>query len=197
MGPVATQAERREATRGRLLDVAARLFAEQGFEATSTQQILDEAGTSRGALYHHFETKQAIFEAVFERVSSRAIARAMKATKSGSALESLTRSCLNWLREVRKPEVASILIEQGPLVLGLKRARDLEARTSLGLVMRSLEAAVAAGEIELESVELSARFLNAALGEAALASIHGGRGRSPRRVERAVRQLIDGLGGHS
>ena len=192
---MATQAERREATRGRLLDAAARLFAEQGYESTSTQQILDAAGTSRGALYHHFATKQAIFEAVFERVSNEAIARALRGTTSGSALEALTRSCLNWLREVRRPEVGAILIEQGPQVLGWKRARDLEAQTSLGLVTQSLEAAVESGELSLQSVELSARFLNAALGEAALASIHGGTGISQRAVERAIRQLIEGLGG--
>ena len=192
---MATQAERREATRGRLLDAAARLFAEQGYESTSTQQILDAAGTSRGALYHHFATKQAIFEAVFERVSNEAIARASRGTTSGSALEALTRSCLNWLREVRRPEVGALLIEQGPQVLGWKGARDLEAKTSLGLVTQSLEAAVESGELSLQSVELSARFLNAALGEAALASIHGGTGISQRAVERAIRQLIEGLGG--
>ena len=178
-----------------MLDASARLFAKQGYEATSTQQILEAAGISRGALYHHFETKQAIFEAVFERVSTESINRAMQGAKSRSALETLTRSCLNWLREVRKPEVGSILIEQGPSVLGRKRARDLEAETSLGLVTESLEAAVEAGELKLESVELSARFLNAALGEAALAAIHGGSGLSQRKVDRAVRQLIEGLGG--
>ena len=82
---MATQAERREATRGRILEAAARLFAEQGYEATSTQQILEAAGTSRGALYHHFETKQAIFEAVFERVSKEAITRASREA-SGSSI---------------------------------------------------------------------------------------------------------------
>ena len=192
---MATQAERREATRGRILEAAARLFAEQGYEATSTQQILEAAGTSRGALYHHFETKQAIFEAVFERVSKEAITRASRGAARGSALETLTRACLRWLREVRRPEVSAILIEQGPPVLGWKRARDLEARSSLGLVTRSLEAAVESGELTLESVELGARFLNAALAEAALASIHGGTGIPRRTLERAITQLIEGLGG--
>lgn len=192
---MATQAERREATRGRILDAATRLFAGHGYEATSTQQILDAADTSRGALYHHFETKQAIFEAVFERVSTDAIARASRGAAGDSALEMLTRACLRWLREVRRPEVGAILIEQGPQVLGWKRARDLEARSSLGLVTRSLEAAVDAGELRLESVELGARFLNAALAEAALASMHDGRAFSGRRLERAIAQLIEGLGG--
>ena len=192
---MATQAERREAARRRILDAAAPLFAAQGYEATSTQQILDAAGASRGALYHHFATKRAIFEAVFERVSEQAVRRASRGAGGGSALETLTRACLRWLREVRRPEVGAILIEQGPQVLGWKRARELEARSSLGLVTRSLEAAVAAGELSLESVELGARFLNAALAEAALASIHHEPRISRARLERAIGQLIRGLGG--
>ena len=66
---MARQAERSAATRARVLDAAERLFAEQGYEATSTDEILEASGISRGALYHHFATKQAVFEAVFERVS--------------------------------------------------------------------------------------------------------------------------------
>ena len=192
---MATQSERREATRGRILEAATALFAEQGFEATSTQQILDAAGTSRGALYHHFDTKQAIFEAVFEQVSDEAVERASRGPAGSSALETLTRASLRWLREVRRPEVGAILIEQGPQVLGWKRARDLEARSSLGLVTRSLEAAVEAGELRLESVQLAARFLNAALAEAALASIYGEGRLSRATLERSISQLIEGLGG--
>ena len=73
---MATQAERREATRGRLIEAAHRLFVSAGYEETSTEAILAEAEVSRGALYHHFPTKQVLFEAVFENVSAAAIERA-------------------------------------------------------------------------------------------------------------------------
>ena len=69
---MATQAERRAATRGRLLAVARELFARQGYEATATAQILSEAGVSRGAMYHHFPSKRDVFEAVFVDVSDEA-----------------------------------------------------------------------------------------------------------------------------
>ncbi|MFK7894513.1 MAG: TetR family transcriptional regulator [Myxococcota bacterium] len=192
------QAERRAATRTAILDAAEQLFAEKGFEGTSTDAILSGAGISRGALYHHFETKQAVFEAVFLRASDAAIERALRTGRTGpdaavSPLESLIQVCFRWLREVRKPVVAAIVIEQGPQVLGWSRARDLEAGTSLGLMMRGLERAEDAGEIKLESVELAARYLNAVLAEAALAARHRPPGVTHAGIERSLRQVIEGM----
>lgn len=198
------QADRRAATRARILESATALFAARGFDATSTEAILEAAGISRGALYHHFDTKQAIFEAVFRETSDQAIARAMRGAPtspaktspsktSHSPLEALVEVCLRWLREVRKPAVGALLLEQGPQVLGWKRARDLEAETSLGLMVRSLEQAQAAGELAVDSPELAARFLNAVLAEAALSARH----RRPRltnaALERSFRQVVDGF----
>ena len=82
---MATQAERSEAMRARLIDVGLRLFVEQGYEGTSPDALLREAGASKGALYHHFEGKQALFEAIFEQVARKSIQRALvKPTRGGS-----------------------------------------------------------------------------------------------------------------
>ncbi|MCR9095005.1 MAG: TetR/AcrR family transcriptional regulator [bacterium] len=191
---MARQADRSAATRARVLDAAQALFAEQGYEATSTDAILEASGISRGALYHHFATKQAVFEAVFQRASDAAIERAVRgAPESPSPLETLVQVCLRWLKEVRKPAVAAIVIEQGPQVLGWKRARDLEAQTSLGLMIRGLERAEQAGEVDVESADLAARFLNAVLAEAALAIVHRRPRLSNAAIERSIRQVIEGL----
>ncbi|MFP2927996.1 TetR/AcrR family transcriptional regulator, partial [Pyxidicoccus sp. 3LG] len=56
-------------TRGDLIQAARRLFTEQSYAATSTPEIADAAGVTRGALYHHFEDKQALFRAVVEQES--------------------------------------------------------------------------------------------------------------------------------
>ena len=190
---MATQAERRAETRGRILAAATSRFAAAGYEATSTEAILADAGVSRGALYHHFGSKQELFEAVFVSVSDETIARALDAAGAeASPLEELIRGCLGWIRAVRRPPAAAIVLTEGPRVLGWKRARDLEARTSLGLMVRSLERAIAAGEVRVPSVTLAARYINAALAEAALASLHGER--TPlAEVEASLRQLIGGL----
>lgn len=189
-----TQAERRAATRARILDAAQQKFADDGYDETSTDAILEAAGISRGALYHHFETKQAVFEAVFQRVSEAAIERAASGSaRSDSPLESLIETCLRWLREVRQPHVAAILVDQGPQVLGWKRARDLESRTSLGLMIGGIQRAKRAGELQIESAELTARLLNAVLAEAALATLDRPSRLSNAAIERSVRQAIEGF----
>ena len=63
------------ATRGQLVEVATRLFAEHGYEGTSIEAVLAAAGVSRGALYHHFAGKEALFEAVVFAVSERVTAQ--------------------------------------------------------------------------------------------------------------------------
>ena len=70
-----TQAERRAATRAALLSAARPLFAERGYEAVSSEEIVAAAGVTRGALYHHFDGKRGLFAAVFEEVESEFVAR--------------------------------------------------------------------------------------------------------------------------
>jgi AcrR family transcriptional regulator len=63
---MASQEERRRATRRRLLDAAARVFARRGFAAASVEEIAQEAGLSTGAIYWHFEGKDDLFLAMAE-----------------------------------------------------------------------------------------------------------------------------------
>lgn len=58
--------QRSEETRTHILEAANRLFSENGYEVTSVAQICQEAGVSKGALYHHFPTKQALFLALLD-----------------------------------------------------------------------------------------------------------------------------------
>src|ERR1700730_2823413 len=66
---MAKQAERRAATTEAILKAGRRLFGEQGFAATTMDEIADAARVAKGAVYHHFATKEAVFEAVFDQVS--------------------------------------------------------------------------------------------------------------------------------
>ena len=187
-----TQEQRRAATRAKLIAAGREHFARNGYEATRTADILESTGLSRGALYHHFRDKRELFEAVFVAVSSEAIeAAGQTGSRGDSALETLLSACAAWLRVARRPEVAAILLDQGPSVLGWKRAGELESQTSLSLVMKSLERASSTGEVRVASIELTARLLNAVLAEAALAGLHGSFSLAEQEV--SVRQFIDGL----
>ena len=63
--------DRARVTRQRLLTDATRLFAERGYEDTSIEAILHEAGVSRGSLYHHFGSKEALGHAIIEEVIAK------------------------------------------------------------------------------------------------------------------------------
>src|SRR3954451_11479072 len=72
--PRRTQAERTAATRSLLIDAARELFADKGFAEVSTQAIVAAAGVTRGALYHQFDDKPALFGAVYEEVERDLVA---------------------------------------------------------------------------------------------------------------------------
>jgi len=193
---MARQADRSAAMRERLIAVGLKAFAEHGYEGTSTNALLSEAGVSKGALYHHFASKQALFEAVFEYVARTSIARALASAPrrpETTELDRLIDGALHWLREARRPAVSKILLEEGPRVLGFQRARQLEAKSSLGLMIAGLERAQHAGEIDVEDIQFSARLINAALGEAALVRATERRPPSQAKVDAMIRKLIEGL----
>ncbi|MEM9533874.1 MAG: TetR/AcrR family transcriptional regulator [Pseudomonadota bacterium] len=191
---MATNEERREATRARILAAAREGFTRDGYEETHTSSILEQADISRGALYHHYASKRDVFEAVYVAVVEESIAHAVGAgQESDSPLEDLIAGCLAWLRWVRKPQVSKILIVQGPQVLGLKRARDIEAKSSLAPMRRSLERACAAGEIEVPSVEVTALLINALLAETALIAVYSNPRVPVAEQEASVRKFLAGL----
>lgn len=62
-----------------ILDAAARLFAEKGFDNTSTSDIMSAVGIAKGTLYHHFKSKEDIMDSLIERQTTQILDRARKA----------------------------------------------------------------------------------------------------------------------
>ena len=120
---------RGEATRSQLIAIATRLFAERGYEDTSIESVLREAGVSRGSLYHHFPGKEALFEAVAEDVET-SVGEQTLAAASGSdgPVAALRAGSLAWIRLAGDPVVRRILLIDAPSVLGWERWRAMEER---------------------------------------------------------------------
>jgi len=160
---------RGEATRGQLVAIATRMFAERGYEDTSIEAVLREAGVSRGSLYHHFASKEALFEAAAEEVETSVGAQTVAAA-SGSAgpVEALRAGFLAWIRLAGDPVVRRILLIDGPSVLGWERWRAMEERHALGLIRAVLQLIADEGKLRPESVATLANILLASVNEVAL-----------------------------
>ncbi|MBB2506429.1 TetR/AcrR family transcriptional regulator [Amycolatopsis echigonensis] len=157
-----------ESTRSALVDSAVELFTKRGYAGTSLDEVAKRARVTKGALYHHFSGKQALFEAAFEQVESLVYDRLQKIMtgdgepweRAMSGLQAFIRSCLD-------PSYQRIAIHEGPVVMGWERWREAEEQSSFGLVRSGLQLLVDAGEVEPVPVDLTARLLFGALSSAA------------------------------
>ena len=163
------QADRSEATRAALLGAARKLFTERGFSDTPTEEIVREAGVTRGALYHHFRDKGELFQAVFEQIESELTERGARAVAESSDLrEGLRAGCSAFLDACLEPDVQRIALLDGPAVLGWDTLRAIEERYALGLVVAGIEGAIAEGVIEPQPAQPLAQMLLGALTEGAM-----------------------------
>jgi AcrR family transcriptional regulator len=161
--------EKGKATRDALIAVARELFGERGYDGTSISAVLDTAGVARGALYHHFATKEDLFDAVLDREVARVSAAAAKAARAASdPLESLRAGCATWLRVALDPAVQRIVLLDPPAVVGWKRWRELDEAHTLGGLRTNIAALAAEGRISKTEVDTFAHMLLAAVAEAAL-----------------------------
>src|SRR6476469_2006284 len=145
------RAEYSASTRRALVDVAERLFTEHGYAATSLDAIVAGADVTKGALYHHYSGKQALFEAVFERVES---AGAQSIQDALTGVQDPWDKALSGLRAflevVRQPSYSRIVIQDGPSVLGYERFREQEERSTFAYVLDIVGAVLRAGEWDLD-----------------------------------------------
>lgn len=109
-----------EATRQLLVSVARRLFADQGYAATSVEDIIQAAGVARGALYHHFAGKDALFRAVYEEVQAETASRVVAAALAGPDPWTGVRAGLSaFLDACLEPEFRRIVIlDSVPVLAG-------------------------------------------------------------------------------
>ena len=156
-------------TKRALVDVAEELFTENGYAATSLDAIVAGARVTKGALYHHFSGKQALFEAVFERVETNA-SRSIQKTLKGQRdpWEKALAGLRAFLEVVREPTYRRIVIQEGPAVLGYARYREQEERSTFANVLDIVRSVLSAGDWELdeEMLQTFARIFFGAMSSA-------------------------------
>jgi AcrR family transcriptional regulator len=160
--------ERGQATRAHLVDVATQLFASHGYDGTSIEAVLAEAGVSRGSLYHHFAGKDALFWAVLEGVAAR-VGEQLTALERDAPdpVAALRVGYLGWVRLASDPVVQQTVLIDAPAVLGWQRWREIDEQ-NLGWIKAALTHAADAGRIERRHVEVFAHIVLAAANEVAL-----------------------------
>lgn len=189
------KAAQSEATRAQLVDVATRLFAERGYAGVGTEEIVRQAGVTRGALYHHFANKRELFRAVHEGVERDLVQRiGAGVTGVTDPWEVMVAGMRAYLDACTEPTVMQISLIDAPSVLGWEEWREIDARYGLGLVTTALGAAMDTGALRRHPVEPLAQLLLAAMAEAGLMVATASDPAAARdQVEAALLALLDGL----
>jgi AcrR family transcriptional regulator len=190
-----TQAERRESTRAALLESGRKLFAARGYDAVAAEEIVTDAGVSRGALYHHFDGKAGLFEAVFVEIERELVAQFPVEDLTGrDALATLRAGIGRFLDLTLEAGVQRITLVDGPAVLGWSRWQEIEAQHGLGLIRAGLDAAVEAGQLRpLPTADLANALLGALIETALAVARADDRKAARRRGEQVLVALLDGL----
>jgi AcrR family transcriptional regulator len=186
-----------EATRAALLEQATALFVERGFAATSLDDVATASLVTRGAVYHHFAGKKALFEEVLDRQGAGVVERVNAAAAGhrdpwGAAMAGLDA----FLDECCDPVYGKLVWQEGPLALGWEGWRRCEQSHSYGLVERFVLALMNAGYLERTAEQTTVRIFFEMLGGAGLALAEAAEPDKPRvRDECAalVRSILTGL----
>lgn len=182
-------------TRAALVAAGRRLFGQDGYAATSVEDLAREARVTTGALYHHFPTKTALFEMVFEQVHRELLAAAANtAAGAPDEIEALARGFEAFLDSMLRQDVQRIIITDAPAVLGLTRFTELDERYAVASIVAELQAASAARQLRVPDPETMARLLLGALtrGSLLIASSPDP-GLTRDHVVSAIRALLTGL----
>ncbi|MEU9234023.1 TetR/AcrR family transcriptional regulator [Streptomyces subrutilus] len=186
-----SRAEQRAATRQALLAEGRRRFAVDGYHHVVLAEVAQAVGVTKGAAYHHFDSKAGLFRAVVCEVQQELGERVAAAADGYEDLwEQLRAGCRTFLRAGTDPSVRRILLIDAPTVLGWDEWRTLDEQSSARHLAEALTALAAAGIIADQPVEPLARLLSGAMNETALWIARGG---DAHAAEEALDRLLAGL----
>lgn len=180
-----SQKDRSDTMRAALIAAGRKLFIDKGFAATGTPEIVAAAGVTRGALYHHFADKEALFAAVI-RTEAEAIAARIESSGGPdlSPSEALVQGGEAFLSAMREPGRARLMLVEAPAALPAEDLSEIDAATGGRTLEEGLRAAGVTDPAPM------AALLSAAYDRAALAIE---RGDPPELWQQALRRLVLGV----
>jgi AcrR family transcriptional regulator len=179
-----------EATRAALLDAATRRFADHGFAGTTLEDVAADIQATRGAVYHHFASKKALFEAVFEKLETEAVELSAAAGEKGTDPWSRALLALDaFLEKCCDPDYGRIVWEEAAATLGMNYWKTLEEKFAYGLIEHYVKDLVDSGMVAPVPIDAATNIAFHLLGAAgeALASAPEER---KRQVMADYRQVI-------
>jgi AcrR family transcriptional regulator len=190
-----TQAERSGATTEQLVAAARELFAKKGFAGTSIEDIVRAAGVTRGALYHHFQSKEELFDAVFVREEMALSKRvAVAGGKKKGAWAQLKAGCDEFFQAVIEPDIQQISLIDAPAVLGSRRLEEIQRPHSVNMIAHSIQKAIEEGSLRDRPVLPLAQLLFGALCQAAMVSARSDENvKTMKQMQREFQDLLDAL----
>jgi AcrR family transcriptional regulator len=163
------RAENKELTRSAVLQAAARLFTEQGFAATTIDDVAHAARVSKGSVYYHFTDKAHLFEVMFSDSQERLVKGvAAAASEHDRPWKRLVAALDAYLDGTVTDAAHRSLLQQAPAALGAERCRELDEQMGLPVLHALLEDLAAAGEFATAPGQMLTRLLFSALCEAVM-----------------------------
>ncbi|MGI5164764.1 TetR/AcrR family transcriptional regulator [Spirillospora sp. CA-253888] len=182
-----------EETRAALLDAATRRFAERGFTGTSLEDVASDIRATRGAVYHHFTSKTALFQAVFDRLESDMMGRvAEAAAREDDPWEAAAAAQDCFLDGCCDPVYGRVVWQEAPIALGWQRWWESEAEYAYGFVERMLGRLMDTGAMPRLPLAPTAHVIFRVLGAAGMALAEAPEQDKP-RVREEYAQVIGRL----
>ena len=118
---------------------ARKLFAQKGYSGANTNELVERARVTKGALYHHFANKKELYQAVVEDMEQELVERIEAAGAGRAPWERLSAMCSAYVDACREPALARMLVLEAPAVLGWKTWCNLEQRYEVAAFARCLK----------------------------------------------------------
>jgi AcrR family transcriptional regulator len=191
---VPSQADRRAATVGLILAEARRLFTDRGFEATSIDDIADAAGVAKGAVYHHFASKEAVFQRILEDVQAEIASAPAPAQllETRDPAQLIAGGMLHYLLAASAPEVRRILLIDGPAVIGWRRWREIDDRYFGAGARLAMGRLLGAGASEDEVDAMTHLVMGAVMEAALVCAVADDPARAARELSSALGRMLRG-----